>query len=220
MSPPVADLGLRKFAWWLDWRDRAVAVIASGPSVRKEEVQSLRDRLPVLAIKENYDLAPWADAVYGCDASWWRNKLGLPKYEGLKVSASQDLRYQFKDIKFVELEKYDDLIRLEVPGVIGAGGNSGFQAVNLAAQFGATRILLLGFDMDHRVRHPHWYGRNQGPGRTNPDHHNYDRWRRAFAQSSCTFRDAGIEVVNGSSVSMLRCFPQRGVKETLEEWQL
>lgn len=216
----VTELGLQKFPWWLDWRDRAVAIIASGPSVKKEEVASLRDRLPVLAIKENYDLAGWADVVYGCDTSWWRNRQGLTTYSGLKISAAQELRFQFKDIKIVELEKYDDSIRLETPGLIGAGGNSGFQALNIAAQFGATRILLLGFDMDHRVRHPHWYGRNQGPGRTNPDHINYDRWRKAFTQSSCILRDAGIEVINGSPVSLLRCFPQQTVKETLERWEL
>ncbi len=29
---------------------------------------------------------------------------------------------------------------------------------------------------------------------------------------------AGVEVINGSAVSALTCFPKRGVRETLEEW--
>lgn len=206
--------------WFLDWSGKAVAVIASGPSINKAEVASLRGRLSVIAIKENYDLAPWAEVVYGCDASWWRNRSGLPKYEGLKVSSAQDLRYQFKDIKFVHLEKYDDVIRLEPLGQIAAGGNSGFQAINLAIQFGANKILLLGFDMDHKARHPHWYGRNNGPGRTNPDHFNYDRWRRAFAQSMEVIQDAKVEIINASLGSAVTCFRKQAVKETLEQWKI
>ena len=31
-------------------------------------------------------------------------------------------------------------------GTVGWGGNSGFQAINLALQFGAARLLLVGFD--------------------------------------------------------------------------
>lgn len=202
--------------WFLDWSGKTAAVVASGPSIKKDEVASLKDRLPVIAIKENYDLAPWAKVVYGCDASWWRNRNGLPKYDGLKVSSAQDLRYQFKDIKFVTLEKYDDLIRFSPLGHVGAGGNSGFQAVNLAVQFGAKKILLLGFDMDHKTRHPHWYGRNSGPGRTNPDHFNYDRWRRAFAQSSVVLHDAGVEVINCSLISAVTSFRKVALKEVLE----
>lgn len=206
--------------WFLNWSKQAVAVIASGPSVSKLEVASLRGRLPVIAIKENYDLAPWADVVYGCDASWWRNRNGLLSYHGLKVSYTRELRVQFKDIHFVDLDKYDDVIRLSPLGKVGSGGNSGFQAVNLAVQFGATRILLIGFDMDHHARHPHWYGRNNGPGRTNPDHHNYDRWRKAFYQSTGVLNTAGVEIINGSKVSALSCFPKMRVVDALEEWKL
>ncbi len=206
--------------WFLDWSGRAVAVIASGPSTNRQEVDSLKGRLPVIAVKENYDLAPWADVVYGCDPSWWRNRSGLPKYGGLKVSASQDLRVQFKDIKLVTLEKYDDVIRMAPLGQVAAGGNSGFQAVNLAVQFGAKKILLLGFDMDHKTRHPHWYGRNNGPGRTNPDHFNYDRWRKAFAQSSGVLHGAGVEVINGSLKSAVTTFRKLRVEETLAEWNI
>ncbi len=206
--------------WFLDWHGRAVAVVASGPSVKKDEVALLRNRIPVLAIKENYDLAPWAEVVYGCDAAWWRNRNGLKEYRGLKVSATLDLQIYFKDLHYVSLEKHDDIIRLNPLGTVGAGGNSGFQAVNLAVQFGATRILLLGFDMDHHARQPHWYGRNRGPGRTNPDYHNYDRWRRAFIRSTGVLEEAGVEVINGSAVSALACFRKRDVRGTLEEWGL
>ena len=115
MSSCQTLTSLKKPSWFLDWTGRAAAVVASGPSIRKEEVASLRGRLPVIAIKENYDLAPWADVVYGCDASWWRNRNGLTKYGGLKVSFSQELRVQFPDVKLVSLGKHDDVIRLEPP---------------------------------------------------------------------------------------------------------
>jgi hypothetical protein len=68
--------------WYLDWSGREVAIIASGPSAKKSGYAALRDRMPVIAIKENIELAPWADVVYGCDAAWWKKRNGLPEFKG------------------------------------------------------------------------------------------------------------------------------------------
>ena len=47
---------------------------------------------------------------------------------------------------------------------IGGGGNSGFQALNLALQWGARKIILVGFDLTDE-NGLHWYGRNSVEGR-------------------------------------------------------
>lgn len=215
----VCEFGLAKFAWWQDWRGRAVAIVASGPSTKKEDVELLRGRLPVIAIKENVDLCPWADVVYGCDAAWWKNKRGLVGYAGVKVSYTKSLKAQFPDINLIDVQKDVDRFLFAAPGVLGSGGNSGFQAVNLAAQFGADRILGIGFDMSDRSG-LHWFGRSVGPGRNNPTEDNFIRWRRAFDTAAYDLETRGIEFVVASQASALRRYRKQSVEQTLAEWHL
>jgi hypothetical protein len=204
--------------WWPDWRGADCAIVASGPSVKKDDVLMLEDRTRVIAIKENWRLAPFADVVYGCDAAWWRNEVGLPKFMGLKISATRrGLAENYPDIRFVNVLPPVDRLALEQPGVIGSGGNSGFQALNLAVQWGARRILLIGFDMSARSG-VHWYGRNAGTGRSNPDEINFRRWRAAFATTPPVLNKLGVVVVNCSPISTLDCFPRASVAHTLKAW--
>lgn len=197
---------------WPDWRGQHCAIVASGPSTKKAGVEQLRGRLPVIAIKENVDLCPWAEVAYGCDKAWWVNRNGLPEFKGLKVS----FEARFPDVRNVIVEPKIDRI-LTDPGVIGSGGNSGFQAVNLAVQWGALGILLIGFDLQDRGG-THWYGRATGPGRNNPGEFNFRRWRAAFMHEAPKLQAMGIEVVNASPVSAINCFPKLTIPQALERW--
>lgn len=207
--------------WFLDWEGGSCAIIASGPTAKKANIAVLRGVMPVIAIKENIELCPWADVVYGCDAAWWKNSQGLPKYAGLKVAFEKTLKPQFPDIKFVDIaaQKKIDRILTVMPGTLGSGGNSGFQAVNLAVQFGAKRILLIGFDMHDRGG-VHWYGRAGGMGRSNPNEENFRRWRAAFHASMPDFESAGVEVVNATPFSSLTCFKKSTIEAALQDWGL
>jgi hypothetical protein len=106
-----------------------------------------------------------------------------------------------------------------VPGLIGSGGNSGFQAINLAAQFGVDRILLIGFDM-HTGAGVHWYGRNTWKRANNPSNANLMRWRDAFISQAPVLERRGIKVVNASPDSGLFCFERGSIDETLKAWNL
>lgn len=203
---------------WPDWRGRAVAIIASGPSTTKADVEALKGRLPVLAIKKNIEIAPFADVVYGCDYPWWRSVRGLPDFKGLKLSYDpRDLAEA--GVHKIEIELKQDRILTGRTGHIGSGGNSGFQALNLAVQFGAARILLVGFDCQTRSG-VHWYGRNGWNMANNPSETQFGRWIAAFKRAADDFGPMGVEVVNASQVSAIRAFPRRSVKDTLEQWGL
>lgn len=193
-------------------------MIASGPSTKKEDVALLEGRLPVLAIKRNVELAPWADAVYGCDWPWWKSVQGLPKFAELKLAYAPKAVDQF-GCKPVLIPDHatSDTLRFETVGTVGGGGSSGFQALNLAAQFGARRILLIGFDCQDRSG-VHWYGRNNWQGAGNPSGSNFRRWAPAFGNAARQLEERGVEVVNASPLSELKCWPKRGVSETLEAW--
>jgi len=116
----------------------------------------------------------------------------------------------FPFLRLFSIDRGADLARFDSFGELGDGGNSGFQAVNVAAQFGGTRIALVGFDMSLE-RGFHFHGRHKGP-LNNPREAHLGRWRRAFAQAAPVYEAAGVEIVNTSEHSRLDAFP----KMTLE----
>lgn len=104
--------------------------------------------------------------------------------------------------------------RLQPAPVIGWGGNSGFQAVNLAAHFGTKRIILVGFDMrvDLGV---HWHGDHRA-GLNNPTPSSVERWRWILDRAAPDLAERGIEVVNASPVSALTAYPKIDLRQALE----
>jgi hypothetical protein len=206
--------------WFVDWTGEDCAIIASGPSTKRVDVAALRGKMRVIAIKENIELFPWADVLYGCDAAWWRNANGMPKFTGLKVSATPRVTMRFPDIQIIGIaDPSGDKLVLTKPGIVGSGGNSGFQALNLAVQFGAKRILLVGFDMSDHYG-VHWYGRANGNGRSNPAEWNFRRWRAAFGFAAEQLKTVGVQVLNASELSVLTCFPKTTLEQALLEWRI
>lgn len=205
----------RKPDWFPDWRGEACAIVASGPSTKKVDYRSLESRVRTIAIKENIEICPWAEVVYGCDQAWWRNAMGLPNYRGLKIA----YKSAFSSVRTINVDGKSDRILTADPGHVGGGGNSGFQALNLAIQFGAARILLLGFDMSDR-HGVHWFGRSQGDGRSQPAEWNFKRWRIAFNVAACQMQGLGVQVLNASPLTSLTCFPKTTIEFALKEWRL
>ena len=88
---------------------------------------------------------------------------------------------------------------------IRTGGNSGYQAVHIAAQAGARRILLCGFDMS-ADRGAHWHGEHQHPLReTGPA--TFQRWIDYFPTLVNALAARGVKVLNCTPGSRLKCAP-------------
>lgn len=98
------------------------------------------------------------------------------------------------------------------PDTINSGGNSGFQAIHLAATFGATRIILLGFDMQRTGGKEHWHGKHEGKL---PNGVGFASWMKALGALAIDLRQAGVDVINCTRVTALRCFRQASLEETL-----
>ena len=199
--------------WFPDWTGQACAIVASGPSTKQVNVGALEGRIHTVAIKENHEVCPWADVVYGCDRAFWRNNGGLPDFKGLKIAYQSDL------VRAIRIDTAQHRLLTAEPGLIGSGKNSGFQALNLAVQFGAVRILLIGFDMsaEHGV---HWFGRSQGAGRVQPGEWNFRDWRKAFETAAGQMQSLGVQILNASPLTSLTCFPKVTVEDALSEWRL
>lgn len=102
---------------------------------------------------------------------------------------------------------------MDKPGTLGWGGNSGFHAINLAAQFGVTDIALTGFDM-RTDRGTHWHG-NHPRGLNNPTAKNAERWRKAIDAMAPDLAVLGIRVVNCSEISALTAYSKIGFEAWL-----
>jgi hypothetical protein len=159
--------------------------------------------------------------VYGCDPAWWKHRSGLPEFTGLKV-AWAGAKVDFPDLLRVEIAResghYGDRMTFDAVGKIGGGGNSGFQALNLVAQLGAARVVLIGFDMSDRTGRAHWYGRNGWTGANNPDESAFRRWRPALDAAAPVLATRGVEVVNASPDSALKAFRKTTLSDVLDEW--
>ena len=93
------------------------------------------------------------------------------------------------------------------------GGNGGYQAINLVYLFGASRIVLLGFDMKMGPNNElHWHGNH--PRNLNRDCP-VKSWLKNFNALADDLRAEGVEVINATRETALECFPRIGLEEAL-----
>jgi len=209
--------------WFPDWTGECVAIVAAGPSVKQDDVNKLKDRIHVAVINESYRLAPWADVLYACDHHWWIHVKGAKNFSGIKITQDEIAIRHFPELKKVSVKKDKASIVHELlmdkAGEVGGGGHSGFQMINLSVQFGATGILLIGFDMCGDPNKPHWHGRH-APPMNNPIEVNFKNWRKYLADAKPKLEALGIDMVNCSPISTLQDYPKMTVDEALERWSL
>lgn len=209
-----------------DWTGMTAAILASGPSLSMEQVERVRGwraaggNRRVIVINTTFLLAPWADILYACDAKWWQVYLAEVRETfrgelwtqcsstdkaGIAVCEARGLRWVARDGRQPGLSTRH--------GLIFTGTNSGHQAINLAWQTGATRLILLGYDMQ------------MGAGARSHHHGDHPRpllrvltfgpWLGEFAVLARDCAAAGLDVVNCSPRSALRSFPVSSLDEAL-----
>lgn len=177
------------------WRDRTVAVMASGPSMNQRAADAVRAAgLPAIVVNNTFRLAPWADILYAADPEWWHLTPDARAFSGVKVSISPvsgTQRVEGSGVDGIDLH----------PGYVRTGNNSGYQALQLALQAGARRILLLGYDMTGT----HWHGPHIA-GLRNTTDETFRRWIAHYSSAAPMIAALGVEVVNCSLQSALTCF--------------
>ena len=134
-------------------------------------------------------------------------------FAGLKIGADVRDKAERWAVRQVRIERRRDEISVHRFGTIGYGGNSGFQAINLAVQFGIKRIILVGFDMNAE-RGIHWHGEHGGRLR-NPSHKSLARWRGVIDGQVERLRMMGVDVINAAPDSALKAFPKMEFTEAL-----
>lgn len=157
-------------------------LLAPGPSMSQELADSVRGRR-VGVVSNAFQLAPWADFLAATDSSWWRSYPAAHEFKGDKFSPNH--------VKGVERVRH---------GLINSSINSGVLGLECAKRKGATRILMVGFDMHGS----HFFGeyknglKNTSSARRKQHLIQYAQWARA---------NKGIQVINCTQGSHLKVFP-------------
>jgi hypothetical protein len=164
------------------------AVLGTGPSMSQGLADLVRDKCRVVAVSDSYKLAPWADALVSNDRAWWKQHPEAMKFAGRKFAGA----------------KLSGTEYLMATGIYRAGSNSGLQGLRVAEMLGATRILLLGFDM----RGSHFFGEHPSPLRNTT--------AKRFAAHIAQFKGwYGTKVINCTPGSALTAFPMMDIREAL-----
>jgi hypothetical protein len=145
----------------------------------------------VCAVSNAYELAPWADMLVANDIRWWQKHPDAYKFQGRKFSANV--------INGVERCK---------PNTFGSLSNSGVLGLDAVRNAGATKVVMLGFDM-HGT---HFFGPYQN-GCTNTSDRRREVHKSQFAQWKK--KNPNIEVLNATEGSALKCFPIVRLDEVL-----
>lgn len=177
-------------------------IIASGPSLTKEQVEYCKDKAKVYAVNNAYQLAPWADVLYACDHEWWAHY--KPDFAGEKWTLNQKAAAEF-GINLIGCNQ--KALFSTVDGVIATGFNSGFQALNLAYTQGCRKAILLGFDYKNTGQH--FFGRHNGSLDKSPS---MLRWVQHMNNAAPLMKEAGFEVINATPDSAIQCFPMMSIQ--------
>lgn len=161
-------------------------------------------------VNDAWRLAPDADVLYANEASWWNvsgpsaqqftgerwsshNPAGRVNDDKLAAAATHGLRL---------IDGATEIGFCMTPGRIHYGDNSGFQAINLALQFGAVDICLLGFDMHHTSKR-HFFGDHPPECAKDSDYRHFI----GHFENAARQMPEGVTIVNATPGSALTCFP-------------
>jgi hypothetical protein len=195
------------------WEGRRVAVLASGPSLTKEDVDAVA-HLPRIVTNATYRMVPDADLIYGSDSKFWTH----PEYADAHSMPGR--RVSIEQVPGVYPNVPASVSVLRLGGTSGfsgrqdalrTGSNSGYAAIHLAATAGASEIVVLGLDMSGDT---HWHGRHPA-GLHNPRENSFARWINRFEGLANELQKRGVRVWNCSISSRLECFPKRSLREVL-----
>lgn len=202
--PPVWDVPR-------EWPGARCFVIAGGESIKQQRdlIPKLKGR--IIAIKEAVLLRPDADVLYlGGEATDALAKPLIPKFRGqymvVRGKWPETLPASCKRLTRTKIHT----ALCDTPGQV-AGYDSGTSAINLAYQFGATEIIVLGMDMCGG----RWFkGEWDHPQMHIPE----DHFRTHLGPLPDLAEDAkrkGIRIVNVSPISRISCFEKQPLEAFL-----
>ncbi len=193
------------------FKGETIFIIGGGPSLRQFDFNSLKIK-KTIAINKAFYTIPFASAVYWTDSrvyGWY--KKDIDNFKGLKYTIgrnrdySDDVTILRKGMKFGLEEK---------PDALAHGNNSGYAAINLAYHLGASKIVLLGFDMVTNEHESHFH--DGYPTRKTKNSTYETQFIPAFPHIAGALKNKKIKVYNANPRSLLDCFPKITIDQALK----
>lgn len=183
-----------------DWAGATVVILGGGPSLR--EGLEIPPQFKTIAVNESG--LSWyteADVLFFGDFRWYDwNRQRMKRYMGQEI-ITRGYDYMYPDhIKVAWWDKTQPIH--ENSNALG-GVCSGGSAIDLAYKRGASRIILLGFDMNDEGR-ANFHDKHQAPPMAASRRTEYIP---SIEAAAVTLKDAGVTVLNATPVSSLLCFP-------------
>lgn len=146
--------------------------------------------------------------IYACDRLWWLQyaKRVRQVCSGEFWTINQNAA-KVEGLNLVVGERGAGVSRC--PNTVMEGGNSGYQAVGLALLFGASRVVLLGYDMQFTGGKKHWH---RDHAKSNPTPSAMKNWLGNF---NLLASQSPAPIINCSRATALACFPRMGLHEAL-----
>jgi hypothetical protein len=195
-----------------------VYVIGGGPSLATFNAERIRGRGRVIAVNEvalpgaEPWRAPWADIAYWSDRRWhdWNRERLAGFAGGLRITAMGQRKPAAVAVDHWLLRDRKGEFSTDASRLCGAC--SGGMALNLAALLGASRCVLVAFDMRTVNGLSHGHDRHKRPSNT-------ARYAKVFVPAiermAPHLARAGIEVVNATPGSALKAFPIASLESLL-----
>ncbi len=201
--------------WYVqpEWQGATVAILAGGPSLTQDQVDALGlsdEAIKIIAINNAASIAPSADILYFCDDRWYEwNKDLVRRFDGMRVTL-ENIVLQ-KQIEVRCLRDYGTTGFAPRRDGVTNGRNSGYQALHLAALLGASRVILLGYDMRVVNGQMHWHDEHRVATPANI----FEGWLNCYETLAPELTKRGVEVINCSPDSALLVFPRMSLAEAL-----
>jgi hypothetical protein len=186
-----------------DFAGKTVVCIASGPSLTEYDCNLVRfSGFFTIVTNTTFRLCPWADILFAFDAKWWKlyHDEVVSQFSGRKLTYAQSVTYEYRDVETLNNQKWFNNF-----------GNSGACAIGLAIAGKAQRIILLGYDCQVNGK-SHWHG-DHPQGFSNMA--SMKRWPAQFKSVAIDAEHAGVEIINASRDTALKCFKRSKLEQVI-----
>lgn len=198
---------------------RTVYVIGGGPTVKKQNLQLLSGK-HVICLNNAYSIYPDALALYWADESWVERHLDSVNAHTAKFRFHSKFHISNKYLENESRLGIGKSILLKRTGDKGIdnnidnvrGNNSGAHILNLLHNCKVKKIVLLGYDMKLIDSKTHWHDGHGLPIR--PQVY-ADMFIPSIASMAPILKNAGIQVINASPNSDLKCFEKIPFEKTI-----
>ena len=168
----------------------------------------------VIGINSAFRIGNWIDILFFGDIDFYNKfESELLQFKNMKVTCRNEL----KDNEYVYALKKDKTVYgiSNDPETVCWNFNSGASAISLAANAGAKRIFLLGFDMKKEENNLHWwhtyYFNHEGKVH-NPT---FEKHLNGFEQIAKDAEKRNIEIINVNPDSAIEQFKKVNLDEIL-----